>query len=380
MSAYKAFMVRFGLKVPIIQAPMANVSTAKLALEVALHGGLGLIPMSPIDLTLEPDKVFSQISTFREAAGRDSIVNCNFFCFDPAEQHPTTAAERSSWCKLYLAASGCKLEDVEQTLGNEVPRAVISFTEFEKEQPEKCVAFINKLADARVGVVSFHFGVPSAQAIRMLQDKGIAVFACATSVREAKLLSQLKVDAIVLQGYEAGGHRGNFLTPSRLDENLSTSALFEQVKAAVVDHPFLIPSGGIVTSSSVNQYLENGAAAVQLGTIFIPTQESAAPDFIAKSIENKSGIPTIMTALMTGRAARMLQTPFVQELVLHHAATNNSLPLFGYSTSAIRKVGKGDKKYAYFLAGQNYHLVKVDTTVKDVMTDLATGLQKLHAK
>lgn len=369
--SYKLFMAKLGLTVPVVQAPMAGVSTVKLAAEVARCGGLGSLPMSPVDLTSTPEKVFEQIAEFRKLAGQNAIVNCNFFCFDPSEQHPTTAAEREAWCKLYLASAGLRVDKVQKSLGNEVARAVVSFSEFERQYPRQFSAFLYELIKTQVGVVSFHFGVPSSDAIRMLQKGGVLVVATATSVREASFLADLNVDAIVLQGYEAGGHRGNFMVEEALDENLSTSALFGQVNAGVKNVP-LIPAGGIMDGQSMIQYLQTGAAAVQLGTVFIPVEESSAPDFIAKSVEANNKTSTIMTSLVTGRAARMLQTPFVQGLVQQQKENNYTLPTFGYSTSAVRKVAAGDRKYGYFLAGQNYHQIKTGLAVKQVME----GFQK----
>ena len=93
------------------------------------------------------------------------------------------------------------------------------------------------------------------------------------------------MDGIILQGYEAGGHRGNFLISKTFDENLSTQALFIQLKKYIdtLDQqnvPFLVPAGGIVDSETINYYLEQGSDAVQLGTAFLATPESTNSKFL----------------------------------------------------------------------------------------------------
>lgn len=377
MSTYKQFLSKLGRTSPVIQAPMANVSTEILALKVYKSGGLGSLALSPINLLHNPNSVFENVAKFRLLTSERAIVNCNFFCFDPKTQPAPTTQERRNWAQLYEGVTGVSLDKILEKVGD-FSRAVVSFNEFEDSQPEKFDNFINQLIETKVKVVSFHFGIPSQRTIRKLQTGGIMVWGCVTLVEEAKTLVDLGVDVLVCQGYEAGGHRGNFLVDSHLDENLGTLMLFRQVKQyvdTVSNPPFLVPSGGIVDGVTILNYLKEGAAAVQLGTVFIPTTESSAPRFIAKNIEQENRMPTIMTPLISGRSARTLRTPFIASLIREQAKLKYSLPLFGYSTSAYRKFSSGEEKYGFYLAGQNYHLADTGISATKVMDRLNAEIE-----
>ena len=380
MQNFSKLVARLGLEVPIIQAPMANVSTPLLALAVSRAGGLGSLALSPFDLTKGFDSVFKEIAEFRRLRGKKSIVNCNFFCFDPKEQHAPTQEEVNNWAQLYEAATNVSAADILMKVGS-FERAVISFKEFEKVYPKLCEQFIDRLINEKVGVVSFHFGAPSKATIEKLQSGGIMVFGCVTLVQEARNLTDLGVDVLVCQGYEAGGHRGNFLVESIWDENFSTSALFDQVKRfteKLSSPPLLVASGGIVDGKTILHYVNKGAAAVQLGTVFIPSTESRAPSYIAESIDEKKATTTIMTPLVSGRNARTLKTPFIHKLTRLQFEKGYKLPLFGYATSAYRKFASGDKDYGFYLAGQNYHLVDTGLTAAEIINKLSTEML-LHA-
>ncbi|KAM9922940.1 hypothetical protein OXX80_011711 [Metschnikowia pulcherrima] len=377
MQNFSKLVSRLGLQVPIIQAPMANVSTPLLASAVSLAGGLGSLALSPFDLTTGFDSVFKEIAEFRRLCGKKSVVNCNFFCFDPKEQHAPTQEEVNNWAQLYEAATNVSAADILMRVGF-FQRAVISFKEFERVYPNLCEQFIDRLINEKVGVVSFHFGAPSKATIERFQSGGILVFGCVTSVQEARNLTDLGVDVLVCQGYEAGGHRGNFLVESIWDENLTTSALFDQVKRfteKLSSPPLLVASGGIVNGKTISHYVEKGAAAVQLGTVFIPSTESCAPSYIAESIDEKKATTTLMTPLVSGRNARTLKTPFIHELTRSQFENGYKLPSFGYATSAYRKFASGDKDYGFYLAGQNYHLVDTGLTAAEIIKKLRTEMQ-----
>lgn len=369
------FLTKYGLTIPLVQAPMANVSTPKLALEVHKYGGLGSLPLSPIDITEDTAPVFELIREYRKGYDASAIVNCNFFCFDPSEQHEPTPAEVTNLHRLYSSTTGEPVAKVATKVGS-FGRAVVSFKELEERDVTKMNRFIDQLIEAKVGVVSFHFGVPSSQSVLRFQAGGISVWGCVTSTKEAKLALDLGLDALVCQGYEAGGHRGNFLCTEVQDENLSTSALFEQVKKLIGDsssRPLLIPAGGIDSPTAMKDYLLKGADAVQAGTIFITAEESAAPSFIKDVIQSEERIPTIMTRLVSGRAARTIATPFILRLIANNAQNNYALPTFGYSTAAFRKFSAGDTEKGFYLAGQNYFASRPTKTTQQIMLEFSRG-------
>src|SRR4029079_13992566 len=129
------------------------------------------------------------------------------------------------------------------------------------------------LVAARPRVVSFHFGLPPAEHIRALRAAGIVLIASATSVAEGRVAVSAGVQAVVAQGWEAGGHRGVF-DPDAPDDRLGTFALV-RVLAGALDRP-VIAAGGIMDGRGVAAALALGATAAQLGTAFVPCDESSA--------------------------------------------------------------------------------------------------------
>lgn len=361
--------------VPVIQAPMANVSTPQVAGEVHKAGGLGSLPLSPVNLTKDVNPVFDLIDKFREVAGAKAPVNCNFFCFDPTEQHVPTEEETKNWQKLYSSATGVTVSEIERTVPDISARAVVSFAEFEQKFPKQCSEFVQRLIKAEPGIVLFHFGIPTRETIKAFQEGGLFVMGTATSVAEAYHLINSGLDGIVLQGYEAGGHRGNYLVDQTLDEQLSTISLFTRVMEQLSNEVFIVPAGGIVSGETAAFYLKRGAGAVQMGTVFIPVAESTAPTFIAESIGNANITPTIMTLLISGRSARTLATPFVRKLVTEQAARHYELPTFGYATAAYRTFANKRPEYGFYLAGKNYHLVETGRSTAEVVRKLATEIR-----
>lgn len=381
MSKYQqglGFIKKLGLEYPIVQSPMAGISTVKLASVVSQNGGLGSIPLAAIDLRNESgiDSIVKQFTEFKSLANTNT-VNLNFFCHNHEEQTEPTANQTENWHKL--------LGRIRPTVDKDLPKlkkSNISVSEIENKHPEIFSKLLQTLAEIKPKVVSFHFGHPSQKAIKFLRESGILVFVSVTSVQEAKALIDLEVDGLVTQGYEAGGHRGNFLVSQKLDENLSTFALFKQVKKLVEKHswkPYLIPAGGIMDGETIEYYLANGASGVQLGTAFLTTPESNSNDFIRNEVSGSNDIPTIMTSLVSGKPARCLRTPFIENLIDDFSSLKlDDQPSYGYSYSGYKTVVGllKEPKFGFYLAGQNYHQIHPDLNTKEVLLKLGEELKQ----
>lgn len=355
---------------------MAGVSTASMAAEVAKTGALGSLPMAPVDLLVSIEPVFDKIREFRELAG-PAKVNLNFFAHDFNEQTVPTTEEKENWYRLLSQANDlpeAKLREIVQ----DFTRIYTSFKEFEHKKKSELETFIKRLGQDEVGVVSFHFGLPEKSTMELFHAHGILVFACVTSTAEAQEAVAVGADALVCQGYEAGGHRGNFLEDS-FDEKLSTSALFQQVVAWLsaedVTSKYVIPAGGIVDGGAAAWYLSRGAAAVLMGTVFVVASESSAPPYIAGAVEEGRHIPTLVTPLVSGKNARALCTPFLRKLVSLH--NGQPMPLYGYSYNAFKM---GAKLFVpdsgFYLAGQNYHLIRTKVTSRQVVNDVVQQMNE----
>jgi nitronate monooxygenase len=257
-----------GVRLPIVLAPMAGgPSTPRLAAAVSEAGGLG----SLAGAMLPPAELRAAIRETRALTERPFAVNL----FAPL---PAPSGERlAAWAEL---------------LGAPVPEAPAA------------VPFENALAvvvEERVPVFSFTFGIPPLDGVEAV------TIGTATTPAEAVALEAAGVDAVVAQGSEAGGHRGTFLAP--VERSLvETAALVPQV-ADAVSIPVLA-SGGIMDGNGIAAVLALGAQGVQLGTAFLRADEAGTSEAHRRAL----GLPTTITRVMTGRHARGVQRPLIEEL------------------------------------------------------------------
>ena len=238
-----------GIELPIIQAPMAGVQLSKLAIAVSNAGGLGSLPCA----MLSPDQIRAELKAIKAATNRP--YNVNFFTHTPPKPD---AARESQWRAVlgtYYKEHGIDPNAIPAGPGR-VP--------FSAEAADV-------LQEFRPAVVSFHFGLPSPELLAPIRKMGAKILASATTVEEACWLEARGVDAIIAQGNEAGGHRGNFLTTD-LTTQLGTFALLPQVVRAVKVP--VIAAGGIADAQGVAAALALGAAGVQLGTAYLLCPEA----------------------------------------------------------------------------------------------------------
>lgn len=284
-----------GLRVPIIQAPMAGVSTPALAAAVSNAGGLGSLGIGASSVTQGRDMIAQAMAL------TDRAINVNVFCHQPARRDPQ--AERRWLDHLaplyaeYDAPPPADLDEIYPTFLHDDDA-------------------LRMLLDLRPAVVSFHFGLPSTDRIAALKDAGIRLMASATNPAEADAIAAAGIDAIVAQGIEAGGHRGMF-DPDALDERHSTSVL---VRLLARRHALpVIAAGGIMDGQGIRAALDLGAAAAQLGTAFILCPESAADTAYRAMLQSDASAQTRLTPVMSGRPARSMVTRFI-----HHAEADGS--------------------------------------------------------
>ena len=199
-----------GIELPVIQAPMAGVQGNALAVAVSNAGGLGSLPCA----MLSPDAMRNEQAAIRAQASKP--FNVNFFCHAP----PTPGAEREAAWRATLAPYykeyGIDVDAIPVGPGR-MP--------FSSEAADV-------LDDFKPAVVSFHFGLPSAELLARVRAWGAKILSSATTVEEARWLEAHGVNAIIAQGLEAGGHRGMFLS-NALTSQVGTIALLPQMVRAV---------------------------------------------------------------------------------------------------------------------------------------------------
>jgi nitronate monooxygenase len=271
---------------PILQAPMAGVSTPAMAAAVSNAGGLGALGVG----ATTAEGAARMIAAFRGLSSRS--LNVNVFCHAPAR---ADRAREARWLE--------RLRPELARFGAEPPAALAEIYRSFVEDEDMLAA----LVAARPRVVSFHFGVPSPEFLRALRDAGIVLLGSATSLAEARALVAAGVDAVVAQGYEAGGHRGVF-DPDADDDQLGTFAL-TRLLVRELDRP-VIAAGGIMDGAGIAAALRLGASAAQLGTAFVACDESQADAGYRAALKSDAAHHTVMTRAISGRPARSLANRF----------------------------------------------------------------------
>ncbi len=281
-----SFFERLKLECPIIQAPMAGTSTPALAAAVSNAGALGSIAVGAMDATQ------ARAATLAVRAATNRAFNVNVFCHAPATADP---AREEAW----LAA----LAPTFAAFGAEPPASLTPiYASFVEDD-----AMLAALVELKPAVVSFHFGLPPADRVAALRAAGCLLLATATSTGEALAAQAAGVDAVVAQGYEAGGHRGVF-DPATRDDRLGTLAL-TRLLACRLDIP-VIAAGGIMDGAGIAAALALGAVAAQLGTAFIACPETSADAAYRAALAGPGAAHTVMTSAISGRPARCLANRF----------------------------------------------------------------------
>jgi nitronate monooxygenase len=282
------FLERLGIRLPLIQAPMAGISTPAMAAAVSNAGGLGSIGLGAENV----DGARRMIEATRALTDRPFHVN--LFCHAPATSRPQIEA---AWIT--------RLRPQFSVLDAEPPADLHEIYQSFRGH----TAMTAMLTEARPAVVSFHFGLPEVEQIDALRTAGVLLFASATNLREAVTIADAKLDAIIAQGYEAGGHRGMF-DPDAPDDRLATFALTRLLVKRVALP--VIAAGGIMDGMGIAAALRLGAVAAQLGTAFVSCPESSADAGYRAALAGDAANHTIMTRAISGRPARSLANRFTQ--------------------------------------------------------------------
>lgn len=343
----------FGIEHPIVQAPMAGSSTPDMAVAAAASGALASLACA----TLSPEGIRAAVATIR---GRtDRPLNLNFFCHRSPIHDESREASWRATLRAYYDEHGL---DPDAT----VPGA--SRTPFDE-------AACEVLEEIRPAVASFHFGLPDEPLLARVRAAGCLVVSSATTVAEARWLTERGADAVVAQGAEAGGHRGMFLT-DRVAEQPSTFALVPQVVDAV--RVPVIAAGGIADGRGLAAALMLGAAGVQVGTAYLRSPESAASPLYREALASAQDDSTALTNLFTGRPARGLVNRAMREIG-HISDAAPAFPLAAGAMASLRKAaeaaGRGD--FSPLWAGQAAALATADGTEEITRRLARDGLQMI---
>ncbi len=333
---------RLGIAHPLLQAPMAGVSDATLAIAVARAGGLGAIAAA----TLSADALRDEVARFRSAI--DAPLNLNFFAHRDVAPTP---AQMERW-RVALAPLHARF-GIEPSRDTGAARRP-----FDDEAARMVEAL-------RPHVVSFHFGLPDAALLERVKASGALVLSSATTVAEARWLAGHGADAVIAQGWEAGGHRAMFLDDD-IDGQVGTFALVPQIVDAI-DLP-VIAAGGIADGRGMAAARLLGADAVQVGTAFLRSAEATTSPAHRAALQHADDTSTRLTNLFTGRPARGLRNRLIKEL----GPMSSQVPPFPYASGPLAALREhslrgGDGDHVAMWAGQAAALARAERAGDIVM-------------
>src|SRR5690625_1644045 len=299
-----------GITYPIIQAGMAGgVTTTELVAAASNSGGLGNLGAG----YMQPEAMRESIQRIKELTAQPFGVNI----FVP--ETPDVSPEK-------IKQANEKLTPYRNELNiTEVPEVKPLDTSLFDEQ-------IDIVVEERVPVCSFTFGLPDKETVQRLKENKITIIGTATTVEEALANEALGMDMVVMQGSEAGGHRGTFIGTYQ-EAMIGTTALVPQT----VDQLSIpvIAAGGIMDGRGVLSTLVLGAEAVQMGTAFVTCNESGAKSQHKAAILHCTADDTAITFVFSGKPARGVRNEFMKEMGVF-ASDLPAYPLQNALTKEIR--------------------------------------------
>lgn len=343
------------IQYPIIQAPMAGgVTTPELVAAVSNAGGLGMIGAG----YLTHDQLRNQIKETRKLTNKPFGVNL----FVPT---PYSIEEEK------LQTANQILQEVLIELGIEARPKLPAYEEDVQSFHEQ----IDILIEEEILVISFTFGLPSKEIETKLKQNSSILIGTATTVEEAILNEKAGMNAVVMQGVEAGGHRGTFHRGDN-ESLIGLMALIPQT-ADTISIP-IIAAGGIMDARGVMAAKYLGAQGVQMGTAFLVCEESGANNLHKNAILEATEDQVVLTKAFSGKMARGIHNTLIEKFKFVEDRLPD-YPLQNELTKAIRKAAgaTGKSDYLSLWSGQSPRSAKKQS-VNELFQKIILDVEKLR--
>jgi nitronate monooxygenase len=344
-----------GTKYPIIQAPMAAATTPELVTAVSNAGGLGSLGAAMLSLR----DLKSQHQSILNKTNQP--FNINFFCHPQPERNEQKEGQMRELLAPLFSTAGIPV----------IP-------EITTPPPAFCQERLEFSIKSKPAVISFHFGLPNDEFVQALKEAGIKVLSSATCVSEALDLENRGVDAIIAQGFDAGGHRGTYKDFSESGQ-VGTMSLVPQIVDAV-SVP-VIAAGGIGDGRGIAAALALGADGVQMGTAFLRCPESACHQLYRDAISRSHDNSTCVTHGFSGKPARALRNKFTEFIAGHE----KQLPQFPIPRSltiplSASSIKDGNSDFMSLWCGQASALstdLPAGTLIETLAKDAVVALHRM---
>ena len=346
------------IEYPIIQAPMGGgVTTSKLVAEVSNAGGLGMIGAG----YLNPHQAREQIREIKQLTANPFGINL----FVP-EEFDVLEGEVSS--------ANQALQPIRNHL-NLPPKDRFEFPAIENVH-EAFADHIQVLIEEKVPICSFTFGIPSKDIIAELKRHNVFLIGTATTVEEAIENEKFGMDAVVVQGSEAGGHRGSFMDGNQ-EKLIGLMSLIPQT-VDEVSIP-VIAAGGIMDARGLMASICLGAKGVQMGTAFLTCLESGAHETHIAAILNAHEDQTVLTRAFSGKWARGIENRFTSEMRRHERFLPD-FPIQNVMTQDIRKSSaiQTTPEFMSLWSGQSPRLAK-NQTVQELIQNVMEDVKRINS-
>jgi nitronate monooxygenase len=346
------FCRRFGLRAPILLAPMAGINAPALSIAVANAGGLGACGA----LLMQPSEIHVWAREVR--ANSNGMFQLNLWIPDPP---PKRDLEHEARIRKFLARWG---PAVPPEAGNATP----------PDFAAQCEAFLA----VSPPVVSSVMGLYPSEFVAKLKKQGISWFATVSTLAEARAAQAAGADVIVAQGMEAGGHRGCFEAANAERQQVGLFALLPAVVDAV-SVP-VVGAGGIADSRGLASAMALGASAVQIGTGFLRCPEANIHPVWANALAKTAPEDTVLSSVFSGRAGRSILTDYVRAATAPDAPRPAPYPVQRGLTAAMRSAAQrdGDLQRMQAWAGQSASLAQAKPAAQ-LVRELWEGAQALVA-
>lgn len=346
----QTFCEAFGLRVPILMAPMAGSCPPELAVAVAQAGGMGACGT----LMMDADGIAGWTATVR--ARTNGAFMLNTWIPDP---EPVRDAVHEAEVRAFLGG-----------WGPDVP------ADAPDGPGQDFAAQCQAMLDAGPAVISSIMGLYPPETVTEMKQRGIKWFATVTTVAEAIAAEAAGADVIVAQGAEAGGHRGAFRAEDAEASMVGLFSLLPQVVDAV-GVP-VVAAGGIGDGRGVAAALLLGASAVQVGTALLPAPEAASAPAHAALILGARPEDTRPTRAFSGRLGRAMRTAYVEAAAAPGAPVPAPYPVQRALTGPMRAraVHEDDRDRLQAWAGQSAGLARA-APATEIVADLWDSAQAL---